>query len=304
MLKDSYISRTSKLLSNIDRLLEFRTRYILRPITLDISPINECNLNCPFCSVQNRDRSEMLMALDTLHIVRKYMNLGIKSVVLTGGGEPTLWPYFDRFVIHCKDIFNLKLGLITNGLKLHEIDSKILGRFDWIRVSLNGLDVGKKPDLSKIPIHVDISANYVWHDQSLPHKQGLQLKEFIEKNPRISALKIQKDIFSKISSNYHIPSFNNDRIFFSEKEDITQIPQVCYMGWIKPHLDANGELYRCVCSAFENRKLEPKHLMPVDIDQTPDNDTFTTSKCKVCFFSKQNNFIHQFIQEKKHADFI
>ncbi len=301
MNQDNYVSGTTKLFANADRLLEFKERNILRPVTLDVSPTNACNLNCSFCSVKNRDLTEELLPGNAIATIHKYMELGIKSVVLTGGGEPTLWSYFDGFVKQCKDILNLKLGLITNGLKLHEIDPEILGRFDWIRVSLNGLDVGLEPDLSTIPYSVDLSLNYVWHSDSVFHLQAVGLQKILNQYPKVSVLKIQKDIFGDDLS---VPPFEDERVFISEKDDHSSIPKICYMGWVKPHLDANGEVYRCVCSAFEGRKLDPKHLMPIDPKRTPDINMFSTHLCQKCFFYDQNELIRKFIQKNKHDDFI
>lgn len=311
MDKNNYKSGVSKIIANIDRLIEFKKHNILRPVTLDVSPTNQCNLNCTFCSVKNRDRDEVLFLGQALSTVRKYMELGIKSVVLTGGGEPTLWKYFDQFVIRCKDVFQLKLGMITNGLKLHEIDPKILARFEWIRVSLNGLDVNLIPDLSTIPTSVDLSLNYVWVNNN-PHadKVMLGIQALVHTYPNISIVKIEKDIFRKESIsatddiNILLLKHNcGDKVFLNQKDKIF-VPKVCYMGWVKPHLDANGQVYRCVCSAFDARELNLKHLMPVDPGFTPDNDWFDTSVCTTCFFDKQNDFIYDFIGDKKHSDFI
>lgn len=314
MEKDAYFSGSSKLIGNADRLVEFQQTNRLRPITLDVSPTNQCNLNCSFCSVKERDQEEYLLPTQSLSIVKKYMDLGIKSVVLTGGGEPTLWKYFDRFVRHCKDTFQLKLGLITNGLKLHEIDPEILGRFEWIRVSMNGIDHDIDLDFSTIPYSVDLSLNYVWvHDNPYAKKVIEKIPKYINLYPRISIVKIQEDIFKEnvFITDADINHLNTlekkcqGKMIYRKKKFLTScVPKVCYMGWIKPHLDADGQVYRCVCSAYWSRKLDPVHLMPVNPDNYPDNDLFSTQRCHTCFFEKQNNLIHQFRMKKKHDDFI
>lgn len=312
MDQDVYKSGIGKLITNLDRIVEFKERNILRPITLDVSPTNQCNLNCSFCSVRDRPKDEVLFLGQALATTRQYMEMGIRSVVLTGGGEPTMWEYFNQYVIRCKDIFQLKLGLITNGLKLKDIAPDILGRFDWIRVSLSGLDVGIVPDLSNIPSCVDVSLNYVWVKDN-PHAEKVLevIPDLLKKYPKISAVKIERDIFSKEyfgeidTCNIRILKGEDDRIFFNSKNiDTLFLPKVCYMGWVKPHLDAGNQVYRCVCSAFTGRKLDPRHQMPTPPSRTPDNDYFDTSFCNVCFFSDINDFIYNYLKDKKHSNFI
>src|SRR3972149_6718083 len=55
----------------------------------------------------------------------------------------------------------LKIGLITNGLKLKDYQ-EILPFFDWIRISMVALDYQEKIDLpDKFPDYVTIGMSYV-----------------------------------------------------------------------------------------------------------------------------------------------
>ena len=134
---NQYTSNSSKLLQHPERLAEFRELGIARPITLDVEPTNACNLACNFCIVRDRDKSEALTYLQAKTCTEAYLEAGIKSIEISGGGEPTLWEHFSTYVRNLPR--GLPLGLITNGLKLHELADDVINRFTWIRVSLNGV---------------------------------------------------------------------------------------------------------------------------------------------------------------------
>lgn len=81
---------------------------------------DRCNHRCAFCSVQSRDG-------DTLEpdVVRGYLDqlvpLGLKSVILSGGGNPILYKTktmdFNGIVDVIKS-YGLEIGLITNGMPM------------------------------------------------------------------------------------------------------------------------------------------------------------------------------------------
>ena len=301
MKKENFTSNLSKLYANIENLLEFRNTGILRPITLDISPTNRCNLNCPFCSVKNRDQSLFLSLYQVNVVMGKMINLGLKSIVLTGGGEPTLWPYFKEFVESIK-IIKFPIGLITNGLMLHTFKKEILETFTWIRVSLNGMDNGWFPDFD-IPKNVDLSFNYVWHNGTDYFKIRDKIKKVLQKYPQTQSIKIQQDVFEKVDifkqELNHF--FQDDRVFIDKKNQ--DVPQKCYMGWIKPHLDADGNIYRCSTMVLRH---DPRFVVGQFNNYTLKNDAkeFDTSKCDICFFKTQNDFIDSIGKKFKHENFI
>ena len=89
---DRFTSNTQKLIANLDRFLVFQKTRKLHPITLDVAPSNNCNLNCEFCSVKNRDKNVSLRLDQAIHCTEMYLKRGLKAVELTGGGEPLTWP--------------------------------------------------------------------------------------------------------------------------------------------------------------------------------------------------------------------
>lgn len=80
---------SSKLSGFVDRLTGDK-----RPITADVFLTDYCNNKCGYCRYNNR--SGEYMKADTFSaILDRLLALGVKGVILTGGGEPTINPDFD-----------------------------------------------------------------------------------------------------------------------------------------------------------------------------------------------------------------
>lgn len=62
----------------------------------------------------------------------------LKGLILSGGGQPNLWPHFSGFVKWLGGL-DIDLGLITNGFPKH-IDEEIYTYFKWIRISVTPED--------------------------------------------------------------------------------------------------------------------------------------------------------------------
>ena len=63
---------------------------------------------------------------------------GLRSVILIGGGEPTIYPGFSDFVRFLKDL-ELQVAVVSNGSrgdKLLEV-ADVLDERDWVRLSLD-----------------------------------------------------------------------------------------------------------------------------------------------------------------------
>jgi hypothetical protein len=63
---------------------------------------------------------------------------GLRSVILIGGGEPTLYPRFADFVAHCKAL-RLQVAIVSNGSRGDRLLAAAahLREQDWIRLSLD-----------------------------------------------------------------------------------------------------------------------------------------------------------------------
>lgn len=110
-----------------------------RPISTHVSPTAKCSLNCSYCSVAGRARREEI----PLDVIKRYVldlqARGLRAVILTGGGEPTMYPQINELLAWLGSR-NLRCGLITNGVTTERVDDGLASIFDWVRVSVNTFD--------------------------------------------------------------------------------------------------------------------------------------------------------------------
>lgn len=121
-----------------------------RPVMMDLHPTLACQNKCYFCVSENVnvtgvehpnfDRKKSIPWEDLKRVIREWKDMGIKSVQLTGGGEPTLYGNFADLMAELNG--NFKVGLITNGILLEKYPKEILQTCDWVRVSLDAASFG------------------------------------------------------------------------------------------------------------------------------------------------------------------
>ena len=109
------------------------------PISINLDLTTACNYACDHCVDMNilntgkRYDHEKLM--DSLaQLARR----GLKSVIVIGGGEPTLYPQFEEVMRRMKAL-GLRLGVVTNGTGMAKIRdvADVLDGGDWVRLSLD-----------------------------------------------------------------------------------------------------------------------------------------------------------------------
>ena len=132
------------------------------PISINLDLTTACNYRCDHCidwdvlnSPIKYDFQGLLNSLGTL------ADKGLKSVILIGGGEPTLHPGFQECVAFLKDR-GLQVSVVTNGSrndKIYEIID-LLDDKDWIRLSL---DSGSNETFSAMhkPVRADLSLDEI-----------------------------------------------------------------------------------------------------------------------------------------------
>jgi radical SAM protein with 4Fe4S-binding SPASM domain len=113
------------------------------PLMAVVYPSYVCNHNCQGCSYQELDGKENVF-LDPQNFVKLLKSLHcleVKSIELSGGGEPTLHPKFGELVeLAANEGF--ELGLLTNGSLLSDrIADLVADHFTYIQVSLDASEV-------------------------------------------------------------------------------------------------------------------------------------------------------------------
>jgi wyosine [tRNA(Phe)-imidazoG37] synthetase (radical SAM superfamily) len=101
---------------------------------------------------KNLALEEVKKTINTLH------SHGLLSVILIGGGEPTLHKDFGEIVRYIKSK-RLQIGIVTNGSRLEKIEAVVeeLKEKDWIRISIDAAGEGVFKELHLPKTQVTLS---------------------------------------------------------------------------------------------------------------------------------------------------
>ncbi len=109
------------------------------PLSINLDLTTACNYRCDHCidwDILNRpvkyDTERLFASIE--HMASR----GLKSVILIGGGEPTLHPAFPEVVRRLKAL-GLQVAIVSNGSRNDRILEilDLLDERDWIRLSLD-----------------------------------------------------------------------------------------------------------------------------------------------------------------------
>ena len=116
------------------------------PVMVDIHPTLACQNRCYYCisavehitgiAHDNFSRAKKLEWPVLKQTIMDLIDMDVRSVQLTGGGEPTTYPEFQQLL---KELIPLKVGLITNGILVGEYAKEIVDACDWVRISLDAV---------------------------------------------------------------------------------------------------------------------------------------------------------------------
>lgn len=107
-----------------------------KPITAEVYLTNYCNNKCGYCFYTRNVKPEQkkYMSFDNfVTYVKRLLKLGVQGIVLTGGGEPTINPDFDKIIKWLEDE-KIPYGINTNFNVLKKMQPV------YLKVSLDGYD--------------------------------------------------------------------------------------------------------------------------------------------------------------------
>ena len=92
-------------------------------INPSIDLTNACNLNCPYCYIEDNNsirkirRPGELTIEETIEIINDLNSCGAKTINIVGSGEPTIDPHMDEIIDVIHNL-NMKTVLFTNGIHI------------------------------------------------------------------------------------------------------------------------------------------------------------------------------------------
>jgi MoaA/NifB/PqqE/SkfB family radical SAM enzyme len=144
----STIYSNLKFLSFTDHVKAFQEKRVVAPIHIRVKPINQCNHNCWYCAYrvsnlkvgEDIDLKDVIPKDKMLEIADDIIEMGVKAVTFTGGGEPLLYKPLPEVVKRLAD-GGIKVATLTNGANLK---GKMADAFAengvWVRVSTDAWD--------------------------------------------------------------------------------------------------------------------------------------------------------------------
>lgn len=128
------------------------------PLQVQIVPSNRCNNRCQFCAYRMKgypsneifEEKDFLSYEKIFECLRDFIEMGVKAVHVTGGGEPLVHPKIYEIF---SDILGggLDLALVTNGLNLNERICELLSEGCWVRVSMDSADESVYSFIRNVP---------------------------------------------------------------------------------------------------------------------------------------------------------
>ncbi|MBL8738874.1 MAG: radical SAM protein [Planctomycetes bacterium] len=143
----------------------------LAPLSINLDLTTACNYACDHCIdwdiLNSKVRHEDQELRDSL---QRMAERGLKSVILIGGGEPTLYPGFAGIVEFLKQL-GLSVAVVSNGSRGDRLlaAAPFFTEGDWIRLSL------------------DSGSNEVFRRMHNPSSKTLTLDEICSWMPKIKA---------------------------------------------------------------------------------------------------------------------
>jgi cyclic pyranopterin phosphate synthase len=135
---DKYRIDSHKLIYHVERTNEWLSGEDIYPIYVEMSPIGACNHRCTYCALDYM--GYQTRSLDTVKVKKlltEMGELGIKSVMYAGEGEPFLHKNMSEIINHTKKS-GIDVAVTSNGVlfKKKAVD-ECLASITWIKVSIN-----------------------------------------------------------------------------------------------------------------------------------------------------------------------
>jgi len=130
------IDPTNKILFHLERLQSFLRGEMVYPISVEMDLSDWCNLKCSWCRFSKSHNPAVMPYWLAEKILRELAEVGVKSVVYSGGGEPLLNPQF-REIADLGYSLGLDQGIYTNGVYVYKYVETLNQKMKFVYISLD-----------------------------------------------------------------------------------------------------------------------------------------------------------------------
>lgn len=283
---------------------------------------NYCNNNCGYCTYKrwDFDNDARSMAFDNFtKYAKRLRELGIQGIILTGGGEPTISPDFQR-ITAWMDYNKFKYGVNTNFNKYVECNP------EYLKVSLDAWDEDSYEEKRGVRKYKEVRENIRTFAsyKKTSTKLGIQLlaksvsdiNNFYEANKDLPVDYIVIRPVESTNSEYYIQNPNvhgildaidtlrrlDSRVVKNFKWDMLNIHFASCVGqWSQIALNELGEVMYCCHKPYQI----VGHIMDDDILEKKRNAKTDMKMCDVpCRLTSTNSILTQITAEQPNREFI
>lgn len=217
---------------------------ITPPVHIRIKPTNACNHRCRYCAYlepalqlgKDMCVRDAIPHEKMLEICADIVNMGVRAVTYSGGGEPLLYPH----LLEASRILQaggVKLACLTNGSLLQNAIAEFFAQHaTWIRVSMDGWDdesytryrgvkngeftkiMRNLEDFSRIGGPCVLGVSYIVDNYNHEHLQAMlaRLKDVGVHSVKVSACIVSND--PALNKKYHQPHFEQVKATIAETQ--------------------------------------------------------------------------------------
>jgi len=283
----------------------------IKPVHIQLSPTNNCNLNCSFCSCGDRDKKRQLSLEEIMWILDVCAERGTKAMTITGGGEPLLHPQINEIIRYANQK-KIEVGLVTNGTVFQKLERH--SNLTWCRISSAD---------DRIPNYASIERGLVtnpWTDWAFSHvisrKPNYQiiqgLIDFANKH-KFTHIRLVSDLFDL----ENVPSMeiiekhlkNDEKVIYQGRKDSTAGSD-CLISLLKPVISPEGVFPCCGAQyAFKGQRKDMIDRMKMgNIKDLPkildEQHYFDGLFCEVCYYSQYNTMLKLLKDKPEHVNFV
>ncbi|WP_269850105.1 radical SAM protein [Methanosarcina horonobensis] len=123
-----------------------------RLLAIRLETNTSCNLHCRYCYAQSGEDSVKIADFNALkRIISEAKELGIKSVVVIGGGEPTLYPNFRELIAYIDSLGIVPMIFSNTVLMTEELaeflyghNASVMGKLDSLKPEVQDYLAGRE----------------------------------------------------------------------------------------------------------------------------------------------------------------